>query len=192
MAHAVSTAMYVDLRMSTGPSRGYLTPYEIITGSPPNIDHIKPFYTKAYVTVPKEKRVNLRSRGLGTFRAEPGRFVGYSHPYGGTSRVLLDGLESMEEGKKGISGNRMVDTISVSFDLSDFTNHPSATRLDPLSHRGKNAIPMPQLRKGQKMLTQGGDCAQNMDLSIPPEGAYPDEGGAYYPHGDILDISPEC
>ena len=36
MYKAVSYAMYVDLRMATGPSRGWLTPYGMIKGVQPS------------------------------------------------------------------------------------------------------------------------------------------------------------
>jgi hypothetical protein len=91
------------------------TPYEGIHGQVPDISHLVPFYSKSYVTVPDQKRSMLKRRGLGTLRAETGRFVGYSYPYGNTSRVILDPYVT-ETGF--IRGNRMVDSISVTLQLT--------------------------------------------------------------------------
>ena len=81
MALAVSYAMYVDLRMAPTSKSRSKTPYEGIHGQVPDISHLVPFYSKSYVTVPDQKRSMLKRRGLGTLRADTGRFVGYSYPY---------------------------------------------------------------------------------------------------------------
>ena len=120
MCFAVSYAMYVDLRMSpTSKTRGNTTPYELIHGTPPSVAHLVPFFTKSHVTVPKPKRNILKSKGI-SYRAEPGRFLGFTHPYGKTSRVLLDEITT-ESG--GMKGNRLVDSISVVHSPLDHVLH---------------------------------------------------------------------
>ena len=120
MCYAVSYAMYVDLRMSpTSRVRSNATPYELIHGSPPNVAHLVPFFTKSYVTVPKPKRLMLKKRGI-SCRAESGRFLGFTHPYGKTSRVLLDEITT-EIGS--IKGDRLVDSISVIHSPLDHVLH---------------------------------------------------------------------
>ena len=120
MCYAVSYAMYVDLRMSpTSKTRGNTTPYELIHGAPPNVAHLVPFFTKSHVTVPKPKRNILKSKGI-SYRAEPGRFLGFTHPYGKTSRVLLDEITT-EVGT--MKGNRLVDSISVVHSPLDHVLH---------------------------------------------------------------------
>ena len=107
MPYAVDYAMYVDLRMATTPSRKWVTPYEQIKGVPPSIDHIRPFYTKAYVTVPKHKRKALKKKGITISRAEVGRFLGFQDSFSTTFKVLLD-------------GNRLVHSRNVTFDIDDY------------------------------------------------------------------------
>jgi hypothetical protein len=58
-AKAVDFAMYVDLRTATTASRGYLTPYEMIKGIKPDISKLHRFYTRAFVTMPRQKRQYL-------------------------------------------------------------------------------------------------------------------------------------
>ena len=124
MAKAVEYAMYVDMRMATTSRiRGEITPYEAIQGHPPNISHLKPFYTKSYVTVAHAKRQLLKNRGMGEVRAETGRFLGFTDPFGGTYRILLDGYTSAQG---SIKENRMVDSIAVKFDMYDYCIQQSA------------------------------------------------------------------
>ena len=94
MPIAVDMAMYTDLRMATDPSRGWLTPYEIIKGTQPSIKHMRPFDTLAQVTVPKAKRAALKSKGLPLLRAEAGRLIGYQDPYSTVYKVMLPGWQS--------------------------------------------------------------------------------------------------
>ena len=89
MALAVDFSCYMKLRMATTASRSWLTPYEIIKGYAPNISHCVPFYTRAFVTVPKQKRVTLRKKGQENLRAEEGRLVGYQDLWGTTPKILL-------------------------------------------------------------------------------------------------------
>ena len=122
-AEAVSFAMYVDLRTATTKSRGFLTPYEMIKGVAPNIQHLHRFYTAAFVCVPRSKRKALAKKGfLG--RAEVGRLLGFQKPYSNTYRVLL-------------SGNRLVHNINVTFDDSNCVHGalpppPSEDKMVPL------------------------------------------------------------
>jgi hypothetical protein len=110
----------VDLRMSpTSKIRVNTTPFELIHGAPPNVAHLVPFFTKSHVTVPKPKRQILKSKGI-SYRAEPGRFLGFTHPYGKTSRVLLDEITT-EVGT--MKGNRLVDSISVVHSPLDHVLH---------------------------------------------------------------------
>jgi len=77
MALAVDMVCYMKLRMATTASRSWLTPYEIIKGYAPSISHCVPFFTRAFATVPKDKRAKLKKKGQGHLRAEEGRLVGY-------------------------------------------------------------------------------------------------------------------
>ena len=49
---ALDYATYVDLRMATASSRGWVTSYEAIKGVAPSVLHLRPFYTSAAVRVP--------------------------------------------------------------------------------------------------------------------------------------------
>ena len=82
--------MYMKLRMATTPNRGYLTPHEILTGKRPNIAHCEPFYTKTFVTVPKDKRAKMRKAGKPHMRAEEGNLVGWDSMWSNTAMVMLD------------------------------------------------------------------------------------------------------
>ena len=73
-AKAVDFAMYVDMRAATTASRGFLTPYEILKGSPPDIRKLHRWYTAAFVTVPRSKRKQLARSGF-VGHAEAGRFL---------------------------------------------------------------------------------------------------------------------
>ena len=56
MYRAVDYACTVNLRMATTASRGFRTPYEMITGEVPSLTALRPFNTETAVTVPKSKR----------------------------------------------------------------------------------------------------------------------------------------
>ena len=109
MALAVGHVCYMKNRMATSARREWLTPYEIIHGHAPSIVHCMPFYTKAFVHVPKEKRKTLKAKGEGHLRAEEGNLVGYHDMWSTTHKVLL-------------SNNRMVHSRNVTFDLNNFKN----------------------------------------------------------------------
>ena len=110
-AEALDYTFTVDLYMATTASRDWLTPYEMIKGSRPSVQHLRPFYTAATVTVPKAKRSQLKNKGLPFHRGEEGRLVGYRSPYSTTPRVLLE-------------GNRLVHSINVTYDISSYTQPP--------------------------------------------------------------------
>ena len=81
---ALSYVFYVDLRMSTTASRDWRTPYELTRGSQPSVAHLRPFYVKAQVTVPKAKRKTMIKKGLPFDRAEEGRFIGFQSTFSTT------------------------------------------------------------------------------------------------------------
>ena len=62
---AVDFPIYSDIRTTTTANRGWLTPYEIVRGSPPSIAKMHVFFTKAFVVVPKSKRKALAAKGPG-------------------------------------------------------------------------------------------------------------------------------
>ena len=103
---AVDYAMYVDLRMASTSTRNFKTPYEMIKGSQPTVSKLHRFYTLSAVNVPKARRKILAKEGTHTF-AEAGRFVGFHAPFSSTYAVML-------------SENRLVHSINVTFDDSDF------------------------------------------------------------------------
>ena len=109
---AVDFAIYSDIRTATTASRGWLTPYEMVRGSPPSVAKMHVFFTRAFVAVPKSKRKALAARGLHNTRAEPGRFIGFHSPLSSTYAVMLDQV--------GHSVDRCVHSINVTFDDTDF------------------------------------------------------------------------
>ena len=121
-AMALDHVCYMKTRMATTASRNFLTPYEIIKGQTPNIMHCKPFFTKAYVTVPKDKRSTMIKKGLAHVRAESGRLVGYHDMWSTTAKVLLD-------------GNRLVHSRNVSYDITDFGLKSTKAKPKPKSSK---------------------------------------------------------
>lgn len=118
-AEAVKYALYADMRTATTAVRGFKTPYEILKGIKLSILKMHRWYTMAFVTVPRSKRKALSKKGfLG--RAEMGRLMGFQGPYSTTWRVLL-------------SGNRMVHSINVTFDDSNFIHGQKALKLPSAS-----------------------------------------------------------
>ena len=187
MALAVSYAMYVDMRMSpSSETRSNKTPYEQIIGTPPDVSHLVPFFSKSYVTVPRPKRAMLKKRGLGTLRAEPGRFVGFSHPYGNTSRILLD-EQTTTTGH--MRGNRMVDSISVTHYPQDHVMPRAQRDKSSTGEESHLSIPAPQIRGGA-LKHRVGD-AQDAHL----HGSYSQEANEIYngqsPGPDYDPSSPE-
>ena len=79
----------------------------MIRGVVPRIDHLRPFYTKTYVTVPKQRRRALEKAGEPLLKAETGRFIGFHDPFSNTAVVML-------------SNNRLLHSINVTFDISDY------------------------------------------------------------------------
>ena len=76
-AYGMDMACYVKLRMATTAHRNWLTPYDILRGVKPSIAHLQPFFTKAFVQVPKSKRAKMKEWGQPHQRAEIGHLIGY-------------------------------------------------------------------------------------------------------------------
>ena len=136
MAMAVDHVCYMKMRMATTAHRGWQTPYEIIKGHAPSISHCMPFFTKAFVTVPKDKRSKLAKKGLSHLRSEEGNLVGYQDLWGTTPKVLLD-------------ANRLVHSRNVTYDLTKYDredpnpNQVKAERVDITVTQDQNANPNP-------------------------------------------------
>ena len=111
---AVDYAIYSDVRMASTESRGWITPYEAVKGSPPDVRKMHRFYTRAFVAVPASKRKDLAKRQLHNYRAEPGRFVGFQSIFSSTYAVMLD--------KIAHATDRLVHSINVTFDDTDFVH----------------------------------------------------------------------
>ena len=80
-------AMYLHNRLArTVPP--YITPYEAIRGQQPYIGNLVPFYSLAYVHIPKSKRLEFERQGKFA-KAEPGRFLGFQQPFSTTAAVML-------------------------------------------------------------------------------------------------------
>ena len=107
MYEMLSYYCHVCYYMATTSSRGWLTSYEICTGVRPSILSLRPFYTKTYVTVPKAKRGQLEAQG-NIARAEVGRLLGYTSLRSSCAKVML-------------TGNRVVNSVNVTFDVTDYS-----------------------------------------------------------------------
>ena len=75
--------------MATTDSRGWKTPYEGIHGVKPDISHLQPFWTVAYVTAPRKKREKWAAQDKPPLRAEEGNFIGFQSINAKTYKVLL-------------------------------------------------------------------------------------------------------
>ena len=105
---AVDFALWVDMRTASTRSRGYLTPFEILRGSQPDISRLHRFYTMAFVCIPRSKRKQMAKKSF-IGRAEEGRFLGFQSLYSSTYRVML-------------SGNRLVHNMNVTFDDANYAH----------------------------------------------------------------------
>ena len=101
--HALLYCVYVHERMATTESRGWKTPYEILTGQQPDISHLRPFWSKCYVNLPAPKRQDRAAKNKPPLRAEKGHFIGFQTLRSSTFSVVL-------------SGDRLVHSRSVDFD----------------------------------------------------------------------------
>ena len=99
--------MHLNLRMATTASRGFRTPYEMITGEVPSLTALRPFNTETAVTVPKSKRQKMIDMGRPLERAEVGRLIAYQSPYALTPCIMLN-------------GNRMVHSRNVTYTLDNY------------------------------------------------------------------------
>ena len=116
-AYAMDLACYVKLRMATSAHRNWLTPYAILRGGQPGISHLQPFFTKAFVQVPKTKRAKMKEWGQPHQRAEIGHLIGYQDLWGSTAKVLLD-------------RNRVSHGRNVTYDSKSVTNPTPAPTQD--------------------------------------------------------------
>ena len=91
-AYGMDFACYVALWMATTAHHNsyWLTPYEILRGSHTCNTHLQPFWTKAFVQVPKTKHAKMKEQGQPHQQAEISHFIGYQGLWGSTVRVLLD------------------------------------------------------------------------------------------------------
>ena len=121
-AYGMDMACYAKLRMATTAYCNWLTPYAILRGARPSIAHLRPFFTKAFVTVPKTKRAKMKEWGHDQphKRAEIGHLIGYQDLWGSTARVLLD-------------RNRVVHSNNITYDSQAVTNPTPA----PAEDRGE-------------------------------------------------------
>lgn len=108
----IDYVIYVDMRTATTKNRDRKTSYELCRGAVPDVTKLH-----CFVTVPKSKRKKLAKQGLRFNRAEPGRFVGFQTLFSSTYAVALDGWQDG-------STARLVHSIDVTFDDSDFTSTP--------------------------------------------------------------------
>ena len=162
MYKAVEYAMYVDLRMATGPSRGWLTPYEMMKGTTPNIQHLRPFNVLTFVTATKGKRIKLINAGHPELRAEQGRLISYHSSFSTTPCIML-------------TGNRLVHSINVTYDLESYrmVNLPQTQpgpdgqiTLLPVSAQEALSTPTRTIDTSQEAPTQDYDDT-NSDSSPP-------------------------
>ena len=89
-AYRMDFACYVKLRMATTAHCNWRTPYEILRGGEPSIAHLQPFWTEAFVQVPKTNRAKMKEWGQPHQRADVGHLIRCQGPWGSTAKVLLD------------------------------------------------------------------------------------------------------
>jgi len=78
------------MRMATTATRGYKTPFEIITGSIPNVINLRPFGTIGYVLLPSDQRLkpSASKPHLAASRAQPAMMIGYHDMFSTTYKML--------------------------------------------------------------------------------------------------------
>ena len=130
--YALQYVAYVHERMATTKSRGWKTPFEICTGIKPDISHLRPFWTTAYVTTPREKRKQLAAQGEPPLRAQEGNFVGFHGTRGATYAVVLE-------------GDRLVKNRSVQFNSKTHFAKNGASEDSSTSEERQVLIPDHQL-----------------------------------------------
>jgi len=108
---AVLTACYVQNRSPTKGTETHKTPYELWNGSKPDLSHLRVFGSKAYVHIPKEKRIKWDTH------AEEGVLVSYSETSKGY-RILQQGTNSVT-----ISRSVVFDEGCGSFDKSEIVQN---------------------------------------------------------------------
>jgi hypothetical protein len=109
--YAVEFAAYISLRMATADGRHNKTPYELLTGTVPTIDHLCRFWSKAYAKMPKpvSKRIGKQDASRSADIAYTGRFIGYHHWDTKTKTVL-------------VGDGRLVNSIDVVINHSDYVS----------------------------------------------------------------------
>jgi hypothetical protein len=175
---AVDYVMYADFRAASTASRGWLTPYQAALGVVPDISKMHRWYTKCSVTVPKSKRKALAAKGLHNVRAESGRFVGFQSLCTTTYAVILDD-DAIHVSTVG-SSRRLVHSINVTFDDTDFTTNPGP---DVMPIVNEYAFHNPGGSAGQ-----GGAVAQGDVLS--PDGFRHEEANPMYLPPTHVQIEP--
>ena len=183
---ALSYAFHVDLLMATTATRDWTTPYEMIKGKAPRIDHLRPFYTLAHVTVPKSKRKQMVKMGQPFARAEEGRFLGFQSPFSTTARVLL-------------SENRMVHSINVTYDISN-TVHGKISSGPPMEEANKDEVDLPLSFSNSSKVKQDDDPVESSKtspyvsiapFSTPSSSGIQLEETTAAPKPDIYEWSPD-
>ena len=107
-SHTPSCAFSIETRKIHAPAHSSLIPV---------CAHLQPFWTKAFVQVPKTKRAKMKEWGQPNQRAEIGHLIGFQDPWGSTARVLLD-------------RNRVVHSRNVTYDSKSVTNPTPAPTVD--------------------------------------------------------------
>ena len=179
MALAVDFACYMKLRMATTATRDWLTPYEILRGDTPNISHCMPFYTKTFVTVPKEKRAKLKKKGLGHLRSEEGRLVGYLSMWDNTPKVLL-------------TGNRVVHSRHVEYSLvRDVKQEQARVTPKQIEEKKLDALKQAQLLEAidENMENEDEQAASPIEEGDLNDGTLSNETSA--PGGEFMDQSEQ-
>ena len=97
-SYGIDVACYVNLRTATSAHRNWLTPYEILRGSPPSIAHLQPFWTKAFVQVPRTKRAKMKEWGHPDQQAEIGHLMGYQDLWASIGQHCESAVEPEQRG----------------------------------------------------------------------------------------------
>ena len=172
MALAVGHVCYMKNCMATTARCEWLTPYKIIHRHAPAIVHCMPFYTKAFVHIPKDKQKIIK-KGQGHLCAEEGRLVGYHNNWSTTFKVLL-------------SENRIVHSRNVTFGISDFKIEASKAKTLPseelLTSKFIKGLSLPTVARESNGSTHPED---QIDSDSIPEGDMPSphQQRSLYRHG---------
>ena len=177
MAEAVAYSMYMDMRIATTASRGWLTPYEMIKGVPPSLLKLQRWYTKSFVNVPPGKRKWLQQQGL-PHRAKPGRLIGWHSPFSTTYKVML-------------SKNRLVHSSNVTFDPEDCVHispREAAAAADIGVNLPNNSSHSPQQQQSSNGHIDSSEAASNVhNLPVDPgDYGFPQHATVDVEHCDLF------